>query len=145
MTTSDFDDFLIVVSEKSDMKDPLVEESVSRDATSVRVTGLTPEKTYYAQGHFKKNSDTFGESPIKSFKTIKAVSRDSSTRQSRNIIKVENRAIRKISADGTSTTSASTNSSSNSSEISTAQRSVLVAKVLLIKPMKPRPKEKFQI
>jgi|GEM_PF-6770258 len=121
MATSDFDEFLIVLSENSDMTDPILKTGVDRDSTSVRVTGLTPEKNYYAQGHFKKNSDTFGDSPVKQFKTIAAIPRDSSTRQSRNIIKVENRAIRKVSIDGgtVSTTSSTSSTTSSSSNIST--------------------------
>lgn len=125
MTSSDYDGFMIVLSEKSDMTDPILETQVMREANSVRVTGLKPETQYYAQGHFDKNSNPFGGSDIRSFKTIAAVPRDNSTRQSRNIVKVENRAIRKVAVDGTETpTTTTTTDTSNSSSSSSSTTTV---------------------
>lgn len=123
MLSSDFDGFMIRLSKKSDMTDPLLETTTATDHTELRITGFEPSTAYYAQGYFFKNQGgekkTFGDSAIKSFKTIAAIVRDNSTRASRNIVKVERKAIRKVAIDGSTTdettTSTSTTSSTSSS------------------------------
>jgi len=126
MASGDYDGFVLKVSENNDMEDPLVEATVDGETSSIRVTGLTASKTYYAQGFFYKEQgggiQTFGDSPIRSFETIIAIPRDSASRESRNIIKVENRAIRKI-AVGTSSATSSSTSTSNSTSTSTSTSS----------------------
>jgi hypothetical protein len=132
MTSSDFDGFMIRISESNDMNDPIIETTIDNENSSLRITGLKPDMTYYAQGYFYKEQGgedkTFGDSVIRSFTTIISIPRDSSTRQSRNILKVENRAIRKVAISGSATstsssstsTSSSTSSSSSSSSTSTS-------------------------
>ncbi len=132
MASSDFDGFMIRVSVNNDMKTPLVEATVNRQTKSLRITGLEASKNYYAQGYFYKNQGnetvTFGDSQIRSFKTISAIPRDSASRQSRNIIKVEKRSIRKI-AVGDSSVSSSTSTSMTSSSSSSSSNTNLSTSV----------------
>jgi len=129
LTSSEYDGFMVRVSTNSDMADPVVNASVSSGTTTVRVTDLNPDTQYYAQGHFYKDQGgekkTFGDSDIKAFRTIAAVPRDSSTRASRGIIKIERKAIRKVSATGgdTSTSTATTTDSSSASSSSSSSSS----------------------
>lgn len=132
MTSSDFDGFMIRVSKHSNMEDRIIEAAVDQDSSSVRVTGLTDDTSYYAQGAFYKNQGgdktTFGESAIRSFKTIVAIPRDSSTRESRNIIKVEKRSIRKVDVAGTTEPTTSTSSSTTSNAESSTARTTPTTK-----------------
>lgn len=131
MASSDFDGFMIRVSVNNDMEDPLVEATVDGQTNSLRVTGLNASTDYYAQGYFYKDQGgekvTFGDSSIRSFKTIVAVPRDSASRQSRNIIKVENRAIRKIAVGTSSVSSSTTTSTSTSTSSSSTSSSASVS------------------
>ena len=132
MASSDFDGFMLRVSVNNDMKDPIIEATVDGQTNSLRVTGLNASTNYYAQGSFYKNQGsekvTFGDSAVRPFKTIVAIPRDSSSRQSRNIIKVEKRSIRKIeigaSSVSSSTTTSTTSSSSSSSSNTNSSTSV---------------------
>jgi len=127
LTSSDFDGFLIKISKSSDLEDPILEATVDSDTSSVRITGLSPNTTYYAQGFFYKEqggeNKTFGDSPVRSFETIVAIPRDNGTREARNITKVENRAIRKIDINSTSSSTTSSSSSSTSSSSSSSSSS----------------------
>lgn len=136
MTSSDFDGFMIQISKNSDMADPLTKATVDRTTNKVRVTGLNADTNYFAQGFFFKDQGgekkPFGNSQIQSFKTIIAIPRDGVSRESRNLIKVENRAIRKInlndtpentSSSSSASTTTSANRSSTASNVSTSSQS----------------------
>lgn len=138
MTSFDFDGFMIQISKNSDMADPLVKATVDSTTNQVRITGLNTDTSYYTQGFFYKDQGgekkTFGDSPIVNLKTITAVPRDNSSREARNIVKIENRAIRKINVNNTSSSSSSdsstsatsttpSNSTSTSTNVSTSSQS----------------------
>ena len=127
MTSSDYDGYIIKLSKNSDLSDPVIEAESPREDQSLRITGLEADTTYYAQGFFYKDQGgdnvTFGDSPQRTVKTIVAIPRDSSTRQSRNIIRVENRAIRKVAIDGSASSSSSSSSSSTSTSSSSSNSS----------------------
>lgn len=93
MAKSDYDGFLVRVSTKADLSDPIIEATVNQEQYSARVKGLSPNTQYYAAAYFYDRSggenQTFGNKNIKGFKTIAAIPRDGSTRASRNIVKIE--------------------------------------------------------
>jgi len=93
MATSDFDGFLIRISENSDLSDPILEATYDRDETQSQIKGLQADTQYYAAGYFYENSGgqnvVFGNNEIDAIRTINAVPRDGSTRAARNIVKIE--------------------------------------------------------
>ncbi len=113
MTSSDFDGFMVVISNKSDLADPIVEaKTTSRSQYVMRVKGLEPNTQYYAKGYFYKTSGgedrKFGTSSIKSFKTIAAVPRDGTTRASRNLERIEKKSVYTLNIGDSSSSSSTT-------------------------------------
>jgi len=93
LAKTDFDGFLIRLSTNSDLSDPILEETLSRDDYKARIKGLNPNTQYYAGAYFYERSGgenvTFGNKNVKSLRTIAAIPRDGSTRASRGIEKLE--------------------------------------------------------
>lgn len=122
MADSDFDGFLIRVSSKADLSDPLVEEALSQETFQARVKGLSPNTQYYAAVYFYDRVGgeykTFGTNDIKSLKTLAAIPRDGSTRAARNIVKIEKKLHGRNIVVGNSTTTSSTTTTSSSSSTS---------------------------
>ena len=121
LVSSDYDGFHILVSKDNDMSNPVTILETSRSTFEGRVKGLSPETVYYAQGFFYKDrageDQRFGSGEKKQFRTSRVIKRNvgrEGTRldqkMSRNIAKVERRAIISVIAGGASESSSSTTS-----------------------------------
>lgn len=130
---SDYDGFLIHISAQSNLEDEdkTTEIIFDQDADEVRITGLSPATDYYAQGHIYKaqggENKFLGSSDAKSFKTIEAIPRDGSSVASRNLAKIERKAIKKVSFGSDFDSNITTNTNTNTSNVtlpitSTSQR-----------------------
>jgi hypothetical protein len=132
ISKSEYSGYQIIVSDKSDFSNVLVSQSYEKATTSIRLTQLRPETTYYVKASFVNNGgSTFGTASTKSFTTTKAIDRDGRTRAARNIIKLERKSIKKLSISGSNTTTSDavsddatqTTGADNSAESSTTSAS----------------------
>ena len=110
LAKSEYDGYQIIISNNSDLTQPVIDFQVDKSVYKARVKGLTPSQQYYGAGYFIKNSggkQTFGKGATKSFKTIAAINRSVSTRASRNLARIENKTHFTVNVDGSNTSSTS--------------------------------------
>lgn len=73
IASSDADGRIIIVSEKDDLSDPVLELTMPVSMLSAKIENLTPEKEYYVKGYFYKNQGStknkWGESDTEKVKT----------------------------------------------------------------------------
>ncbi len=138
LTSSDYNGFHIVVSTENDLNSPVAVVETTRSNYSVRVKGLKPSTNYYAKGFFYKfvagESKRFGEGELKQFKTISLIDRDGKSRASRNIKKIEKKALLTHKVGSINPTSSSaknkdTASNVNSSIFSTSSSASTVTEI----------------
>jgi len=127
MAKSDYDGFKITLSKSADLKDPIASFKLDKSVFALRIKGLTPETTYYVAGEFYKGTKPFGKGKTETLKTIFAIDRSKYSRKSRNIKKIERKAIytRSIGDVETSTNSNSTTESTTSSSLSNTSTSII--------------------
>lgn len=131
LTDSEFDNFVIVLSEKSDLSEAILEADIDKKILKARIDGLKPNTTYYAAGYFEEDGKRFGKSDTITIKTIALLDSAGKAKLQRTLQRVQNSegfgTI--IDAgeydDGTvaTTTSSSSSSSSNSSSSSSSSSS----------------------
>ncbi len=128
LTKNDYDGYILTISENSTLANPVIDAVIDQNKTEVQIKGLKPNTTYYIGGYFYKRQGgedkKFGKGSVVKFKTIPAVDRNKYSRASRNIKKLENKAITKIEIEGyEASTSSSNNSNSSTSSTSSSSSS----------------------
>lgn len=136
LISSDYDGFHVLISQENNMSHPVAILQASRDIFEGRVKGLRPETIYYAQGFFYKDrageARRFGAGEKKQFKTSVAIKRNVGKevtrlelKMSKNIAKVEKKAIISViagesSLDSSTSTTSTTDSTTSSVSTTTS-------------------------
>ena len=80
LASSEFDGFIILVSDKNDFSNKLIEFVAGKGTTSFLAKGLAAATKYFSRGYFYKNTAgekiKFGEGPILEFTTLAAFSEE---------------------------------------------------------------------
>ena len=120
LSPSEYDGYILAVSEKSSLDDPIIEADIDKSRREVQFRGLKPETNYYVSGYFYKNQGgekkKFGKGQTRKFNTIKAIDRTKYNRASRNVKKYEKRVSYKIDIEGYDSSSSNTSNSENTDE-----------------------------
>jgi hypothetical protein len=108
ISSSEYDGFVIVLSENDDLSTPVAEVVIPKNITTSFIEGLTPATQYYATGYFKKGTTRFGKSETINTKTFTAFTSRQKSLYARRVLKRNNLGIRHNIGGTTVDTSATT-------------------------------------
>lgn len=121
LADSEYDGYSLVISQKQDLSNPIVDVEIGSAINKAFIEGLTPNTKYYAAGYFYKNSKKFGKSPTIEMSTLVAFTDAKKARFDKYVIAKGNLGFRHKVTEGTAST-ADTSTATTASTTTTTQK-----------------------